>query len=87
MVVVAAMGEVEAGHIHAEQQQLTNLLLAARGWTEGADDLGAAPKSGAGGCSAAGKDDFRFRFMFGWIPFPGGYFCSRLEKVPNRYRG
>ena len=44
VLVMAAVGEVEAGNIHPEQQELTNPLLGAGGRAEGADNFGAPPR-------------------------------------------
>ena len=52
---VIAVGEVEAGHVHALAQQLRQAFVAVGGRAEGADDLGLA-KGDAGGCGVSGCD-------------------------------
>jgi hypothetical protein len=39
---VRAMGEIEAGNVHAKTKQVAHTGLAAARWADGADDLGAA---------------------------------------------
>ena len=41
VIRVGAMGEIEAGNVHAEAKQVAHSGLGVAGWTDGTDDFGA----------------------------------------------
>ena len=50
VILMRAVRKIQAGNIHAETKQVAHRGLRVAGWTDGADDLGAARAGNSDGC-------------------------------------